>query len=66
MINNRPSLDYTTRMGKVPTVRMDVEVETYGERFPSSDPVSHYKKWCEQVTKTLDFKIVKWLGLNDN
>ncbi len=62
-----PGLDYTTRMGKVPTVAYGRRgAGPYGERFPSSDPVSAYKKWLEQVTKTLDFKIVKWLGLNDS
>ena len=54
-------------MGKVPTVR-------YGRRGAENSMVKDFqvpilflviKNAFEQVTKTLDFKIVKWLGLND-
>ena len=60
-----PGLDYTTRMGKVPTVNMDVEVKGMVKDFQV--PILFlFIKMVEQVTKTLDFKIVKWLGLNDS
>ena len=64
---NDPGLDFTTRMGKVPTVAYGRKgAGPYGERFPSEDPIKAYKKWLEQVCKGLDYTIVKWMGLNDS
>jgi tRNA nucleotidyltransferase/poly(A) polymerase len=61
---NDPGLDFTTRMNKVPTVAYGRKgAGPYGERFGEDDPVIAYKDWIEKVVGTLDFEILKWMGL---